>query len=311
MIDPVQVLWSPAGATMPALGSRPLVDVHDGDTPNFRMPIRMLSVDTPEVTAETPEGAAQVDQNFGQLAEWIRQGVAPITPGLAEFVLPKLETGKAGSLQFEQGTAAKEFNEKNINDRLARPGKPPRNLFIRMADSPFDPNHRLLAYIAPNYSPKELATLSREERATFNLDLITKAGHRRSSSTLHSRRARPSDHAGGGREGRGGQARHLGEVHHAAGLRVPRARGPLLGDEEEGGGGQEAPAERPVLLAGAVLRGYADPGPPRAGGLVPCRPRLPAVALAPGRLRGRGPAQPDAVAEARGRQLGRGSSPRA
>ncbi|GAB7109810.1 hypothetical protein JCM4814A_81250 [Streptomyces phaeofaciens JCM 4814] len=174
MIDPVQVLWSPAGATMPALGSRPLVDVHDGDTPNFRMPIRMLSVDTPEVTAETPEGAAQVDQNFGQLAEWIRQGVAPITPGLAEFVLPKLETGKAGSLQFEQGTAAKEFNEKNINDRLARPGKPPRNLFIRMADSPFDPNHRLLAYIAPNYSPKELATLSREERATFNLDLITK-----------------------------------------------------------------------------------------------------------------------------------------
>ncbi|MFF3942695.1 nuclease [Streptomyces phaeofaciens] len=174
MIDPVQVLWSPAGATMPALGSRPLVDVHDGDTPNFRMPIRMLSVDTPEVTAETPEGAARVDQNFVQLAEWIRQGVAPITPGLAEFVLPKLETGKAGSLQFEQGTAAKEFNEKNINDRLARPGKPPRNLFIRMADSPFDPNHRLLAYIAPNYSAKELATLSREERATFNLDLITK-----------------------------------------------------------------------------------------------------------------------------------------
>ncbi|MFD4143653.1 MULTISPECIES: nuclease [unclassified Streptomyces] len=174
MIDPIQILWSPAGATMPALGSRPLVDVHDGDTPNFRMPIRMLSVDTPEVTADTAEGAAQVDQNFVQLAEWIRQGVAPITPGLAEFVLPKLETGKAGSLQFEQGTAAKEFNKKNINDRLARPGKPPRNLFIRMADSPFDPNHRLLAYIAPSYSAKELATLSREERATFNLDLVTK-----------------------------------------------------------------------------------------------------------------------------------------
>ncbi|MFF3323825.1 nuclease [Streptomyces sp. NPDC002889] len=173
MIDPVQILWSPAGATMPSLGSQRLVDVHDGDTPNLRMPVRMLSVDTPEVTARTEAGAARVDENFAQLAKWIRQGVAPITPGLAEFVLPKLETGKAGSLQFEQGTAAAAFNKQNITDRLARPGKEPRNLFIRIADSPFDPNHRLLAYIAPAYTAKELAALSREQRATFNLDLVT------------------------------------------------------------------------------------------------------------------------------------------
>jgi hypothetical protein len=67
MIEPVQVLWSPAGTSMPNLGDRPLLDVTDGDTPNIRMPIRMLSVDTPEVTAKTPAGAARVDAEFAQL----------------------------------------------------------------------------------------------------------------------------------------------------------------------------------------------------------------------------------------------------
>ena len=54
MIEPVQVLWSPAGTSMPSLGDRALVDVTDGDTPNIRTPIRMLSVDTPEVIGRTP-----------------------------------------------------------------------------------------------------------------------------------------------------------------------------------------------------------------------------------------------------------------
>lgn len=173
MIDAVQVLWSPAGATMPSLGSRALVDVTDGDTPNIRMPIRMLSVDTPEVTASTPAGAARVDERFSQLAEWIRQGKAPISPGLAEYMLPRLETGKAGTLQFQQGSDASAFAKANIAKRLARPGAKPRNLFIRITDEPFDDNNRLLAYVAPDYTEKERQELPRAERSTFNLDLIT------------------------------------------------------------------------------------------------------------------------------------------
>jgi endonuclease YncB( thermonuclease family) len=172
VIDPVQILWSPAGATMPSLGSRALTDVHDGDTPNIRMPIRMLSVDTPEVTAGSAERAALIDAEFSQLAEWIRQGDAPISPGLADFLLPKLETGRAGSLHFQQGTEASDFSKENIARRLARPNGRPRNLFIHTADAPFDDNHRLLAYIAPNFSAQERKTMPREERSTFNLDLI-------------------------------------------------------------------------------------------------------------------------------------------
>jgi len=173
VIEPVQIFWAPAGASMPALGARALVDVTDGDTPNLRMPVRMLSVDTPEVTARTAQRASVIDQEFKQLGQWIRQGKAPIDAGLAEFLLPKLETGRAGSLQLEQGQAASAFGKQNITTRLARPSGRPRAIFIRVADSPFDNNNRLLAYVAPDYSEKERREIPKQQRPTFNLDLVT------------------------------------------------------------------------------------------------------------------------------------------
>ncbi|HZM76385.1 MAG TPA: hypothetical protein VFC19_11690 [Candidatus Limnocylindrales bacterium] len=172
----VQIFWAPAGSTMPSLGSRALLDTTDGDTPNLRMPVRMLSVDTPEVTARTEERAREIDHNFQQLATWIREGQAPIDARLAEFMLPKLDTGKAGTLQFEQGQAASVFAKQNMENRLLRPDGTKRNLFIRTADAPFDDNSRLLAYLAPTFSRAELAQLTRQQRSTFNLDLVT-AGH--------------------------------------------------------------------------------------------------------------------------------------
>lgn len=177
MIDPIQVLWSPAGLSMPSLGARALVDVTDGDTPNIRMPIRMLSVDTPEVTARSPEGAGNVDKKFLQLSEWMRERPkdVPISRRLSDVLEPKLATGTAGTLHFTQGKAASAFEHENIERRLRKP--PPRedekrDLFIRIADAPFDNNNRLLAYIAPNYTATERESMTREERSTFNLDLI-------------------------------------------------------------------------------------------------------------------------------------------
>ena len=173
MIEAVQIFWSPAGASMPSLGARALVDVTDGDTPNLRMPVRMLSVDTPEVTARTEARARHIDQEFTQLAQWIRQSTAPISPQLAEFLLPKLETGNAGSLHFQQGRAASAFAKQNIDARLDRADGSRRNIFIRVADSPFDNHSRLLAYVAPDYTAKERREIPRDKRATFNLDLVT------------------------------------------------------------------------------------------------------------------------------------------
>ena len=173
MTDPIQVLWSPAGARIPNLGARALVDVSDGDTPNIRMPIRMLSVDTPETTARSDGGAAKVDAKFQELAGWIRDGTAPVSRAFADYVLPKLETGAAGTLQYTQGKAASQWFNDRAAERLKRPGSSRRrNLFVSTADAPFDNYHRLLAYVAPSYSAKERASMSRQERATFNLDLI-------------------------------------------------------------------------------------------------------------------------------------------
>jgi len=47
MVDPVEILWTPAGQNLPSLGSKALLDVPAGATPNIRMPVRMLPVDTP------------------------------------------------------------------------------------------------------------------------------------------------------------------------------------------------------------------------------------------------------------------------
>lgn len=172
MVEPIEIFWTPAGENLPDLGSRSLVDISDGDTPTIRMPIRMLSVDTPEVTAHSEAGAKKVDEKFVQLAQWIREGKAPVSRAFADYILPKVETGTAGTLHYSQGKTASDFAKQNIEKRLTRESGTKRTLFIRTADAPFDPNHRLLAYIAPNYSAKELATLSRAERSTFNLDLI-------------------------------------------------------------------------------------------------------------------------------------------
>lgn len=172
MAEAVEVLWTPAGHNLPSLGSRALVDVSDGDTPNIRMPVRMLSIDTPEVTARSADSAARIDDEFHELADWIEQGRAPVTEAFSAYILPKLASRNAGTLQFEQGQAASAFYKAKSDERLTRDSGSKRNLFVRAADAPFDRYGRLLAYVAPSYSKTERARMTRKERATFNLDLV-------------------------------------------------------------------------------------------------------------------------------------------
>lgn len=166
----IEILWSPTGQTLEGLKGFRLVDITDGDTPNVRMPIRMLSIDTPETTARSEAGAARVDDRFAELADWIGQGLAPISPALAEFLLPKLPGG--GTRQFRQGKAATEALDTTRQQRLRRDNGSERSLFLRVADERIDRYGRLLAYVAPNYSATELREFSYWERRTFNLDMI-------------------------------------------------------------------------------------------------------------------------------------------
>lgn len=173
MLKTAQILWQPTGQNLPSLGSKSLVDISDGDTPNIRMPIRMLSIDTPEVTARSLKGASKIDKKFKQLATWIREGKAPVSQTFQEYILPKLENKAAGTLQYKQGKEASAYYKTKAEERLKKNNSTKRRkLFIRMAHPPFDHYGRLLAYVAPSYSYKERQTMSRHERATFNLDMI-------------------------------------------------------------------------------------------------------------------------------------------
>ena len=167
------IFWDPKGLELDALGSKRYLRATDGDTPYVSMSIRMLSIDTPEAHYPGKAKPGKQNENLSQLAEWMKQGKAPIRSDLAEFLYPKLITGKSGSLQEEQGNKATEVFKTLVEEKLSRPNSSrKRSVFLRTADKPFDRYGRLLAYMAPNYSAKEREMMSRRERATFNLLMV-------------------------------------------------------------------------------------------------------------------------------------------
>ena len=165
-----EILWMPAGQDLDGFDRFRIVDITDGDTPNIRMPVRMLSIDTPERTAQSQNGADRVDREFAELAQWIGERRAPLGAALAEHLLPRLAAG--GSRQFAQAQQASAELTRVTDERLRRDDGSRRNLFIRLADERIDRYGRLLAYVAPDYTAAERAAMSLRERRTFNLDML-------------------------------------------------------------------------------------------------------------------------------------------
>ncbi|WP_407107201.1 thermonuclease family protein [Rhodococcus aetherivorans] len=138
-----------------------------------RTSVRLLHVDVPEVTACTVGGARRIDGRFARLARWLEQRPdLPVTGFLAEYLLPKLGTGRAGTVHVEQGRVAAAFAHANAAARLIRPDGTERPLFLRTAGTPFDHRGRLWAYVAPYYSAAERRGMTRAQRSTFNLDMV-------------------------------------------------------------------------------------------------------------------------------------------
>ncbi len=168
----VKLFWDPTGITIDSLGTSKFLRATDGDTPYISMSIRMLSIDAPETHYPGRSKPSNSDENLLQLGEWIVQGHAPIAEGLAAYLHPRLVTGRAGTLQEEQGDNAKEFFENLLEKMLARESGSQRSLYVRIANQPFDSYGRLLAYIAPSYSRDERENKTRWERATFNALMV-------------------------------------------------------------------------------------------------------------------------------------------
>jgi endonuclease YncB( thermonuclease family) len=172
----VKIFWDPNGFELDALGNkRHEAPPADGDTPYVRIPIRMLSIDTPETNYPGVGKPSNSDARLSELADWIDQGVAPVDDDLAAHLLPRLRTGTAGTLQQQQGEAAKEHFKNLLEQRLTRPSGRKRNVFLYAADEHFDSYGRLLAYMSPYLSKDELAAATLDDRKSFNL-LMAESG---------------------------------------------------------------------------------------------------------------------------------------
>ncbi|MBN2030948.1 thermonuclease family protein [bacterium] len=168
----IAIFWDPKGIELDSLGTKKYLRATDGDTPYVSIPIRMLSIDTPEVHYPGNQKPSKQDEKLAQLAEWIQAGKSPVNSGLAQYIHPKLSSGTAGSLQEEQGLQASDHFKKLVDEKLVKPNGKKRDIFLRAADQHFDQYGRLLAYVAPSYNANELAIMSRKQRATFNLLMV-------------------------------------------------------------------------------------------------------------------------------------------
>ena len=92
------------------------------------------------------------DTKLAQLADWMQAGKAPVSSGLAEHLYPKPATGTAGTLQEKQGETATVKFKGLLEEKLTRPSRRKRSVFLRAADQPFDQYGRLLAYMVPSHS---------------------------------------------------------------------------------------------------------------------------------------------------------------
>lgn len=175
-MDAVRIFWDPQGITLNEVGDNSAIsyagEPHDGDTPYVKFPVRMLGIDTPETSYPGVGASSKSNDKLKELADLLATEKYNVNKKLVEFLLPKLATGQAGTLQQAQGEKAKTFFNERLNVRLTKPGGKKRNLFLHTSKEPFDAYGRILAYVAPKFSKTELVGLPYRERYTFNYDMV-------------------------------------------------------------------------------------------------------------------------------------------
>ena len=167
----LSVFWTPDGITLDSIREKKFIDITDGDSIKIEMPVRMLSVDTPETdVTKRRQGLSKNDMRtlMDPLADWIERGQSPVQDVLAQHLLPRLRRAKVAETHWTQGKSASVAHEAIVHERLTKPNGKKRSMFVRVADERFDHYGRLLAYLAPSYTTDERKEMTRRERATFN-----------------------------------------------------------------------------------------------------------------------------------------------
>ena len=147
------VFWAPDGITLDSIREKKFVEISDGDSLKIEMPVRMLSVDTPEKSVtKTRQGLSKRDMHtlMDPLADWIESGKSPVQDVLAQHLVPRLRRSDMAETHWAQGESASDAHKDIVGKRLTKPNGKSRSMFVRVADERFDRHGRLLAYLAPS-----------------------------------------------------------------------------------------------------------------------------------------------------------------
>jgi endonuclease YncB( thermonuclease family) len=150
-----------------------LTRITDGDTPFVEMPIRMLSIDTPEVHYPGTTKPSAHDAALCELGKAIAWGKHPKLPRLLAKHLADRLDDHAGTRQLEQGERSMAEYQRMLTERMPTPsGRGTRRLFVRSSQEIFEGHGRMLAYVAPSYDAEEIGAMSLHDRRTFNFQLV-------------------------------------------------------------------------------------------------------------------------------------------
>jgi endonuclease YncB( thermonuclease family) len=164
---------TPSAASDRTLDAYKLTRITDGDTPFIEMPIRMLSMDTPEVHYPGTMKPSEHDAALAELGKRLLAGKYPTIPReLAKHLGDRLDD-RAGTRQLEQGERSMQEYQRMLAERMKTPsGRGMRRLFVRSSAEVFEAHGRLLGYVAPTFDPEERAAMSLYDRRTFNFQLV-------------------------------------------------------------------------------------------------------------------------------------------
>ena len=150
-----------------------LTRITDGDTPFVEMPIRMLSIDTPELHYPGTTKPSAHDAGLAKLGRALLAGKHPQLPKRLATYLGRRLDEHAGTRHMQQGVRSMAEYQRMLSERLPTPsGRGTRKLFARSSDQIFEARGRLLAYLSPMYSAEEREGMSLHDRRTFNLQLV-------------------------------------------------------------------------------------------------------------------------------------------
>lgn len=147
-----------------------LLSISDGDTPEVKMGVRMLGIDTPELHFP---GTGSPDRQDPVLVKLPSMTTFQNLPKeLRDYLEPRLEG--AGTRQKKWSLLAKAELEKIVEEGLRVEGKKQRRkLFLACGEEVIDCYGRILAYAGPYMTKEERVKLGQPE--TFNLRML-KAG---------------------------------------------------------------------------------------------------------------------------------------